>query len=207
MLFAFFVILSDRRWLRVLFGREFQLENTLIMWDTLFADSPRLDLADYVCVSMLCYIRDDCMSLGSLLILDSFIIFNLCINQLSFFLSVLRGDYSDCLRRLMKFPPVGDVGYIVEQALHIRDPEVWPSVLFHFCSSIQVESLPLIHSIFGCDFFPALPTSCRPRVVRAPTASTSSASHRTHTNRHEYINIFQICFEQHRCQLDRQYER
>eukprot|EP00042_Codosiga_hollandica_P054996 m.757957 g.757957 ORF g.757957 m.757957 type:complete len:778 (-) comp59028_c0_seq3:71-2404(-) len=86
------------RWLRVLFGREFHLENTLMLWDTLFADSPRLDLADYVCVSMLCYIRDD----------------------------LLRGDYSDCLRRLMKFPPVGDVRFIVEQALHIRDPEHFP---------------------------------------------------------------------------------
>jgi hypothetical protein len=53
----------SRRWLRVLFGREFQLENTLVLWDTLFADSARLDLADYVCVAMLCYVRDDRMCL------------------------------------------------------------------------------------------------------------------------------------------------
>jgi hypothetical protein len=52
---------GPRRWLRVLFCREFQLENALTLWDTIFADSADLGLVDYICASMLCYIRDDCM--------------------------------------------------------------------------------------------------------------------------------------------------
>ena len=39
------------------------MENSLTLWDTLFSDSATLDLTDYVCVSMLCYIRADCLIL------------------------------------------------------------------------------------------------------------------------------------------------
>ena len=48
------------RWLRVLFSREFSLENTLTLWDMIFSDSPTLEFADYICVAMLCFIRSDC---------------------------------------------------------------------------------------------------------------------------------------------------
>ena len=51
----------------------------------------------------------------------------ICINERL----VMRGDYSECMRRLMKFPPVGDVSFIVEQALHIRDPKVLAKRLSH----------------------------------------------------------------------------
>ena len=53
--------------------------------------------------------------------------------------AVLRGDYSDCLRRLMKFPPVGDVSGIVEHALHIRDPLVCLLVLSLVCTPIAAS--------------------------------------------------------------------
>ncbi len=48
------------RWVRLLFGREFPLQDLLVVWDALFADSITLDLVDYVFVAMLLYIRDAC---------------------------------------------------------------------------------------------------------------------------------------------------
>lgn len=45
------------RWIRLLFGREFPLEDVLSVWDVLFAEDPTLDLVDLICVSMLLRIR------------------------------------------------------------------------------------------------------------------------------------------------------
>lgn len=46
------------RWTRLLFSREFGLNNTLYLWDALFAaDGSTLGLVDYVCVAMLLRIR------------------------------------------------------------------------------------------------------------------------------------------------------
>lgn len=50
--------LSRSRWVRLLFGREFPLQDLLVVWDALFADSITLDLVDYIFVAMLLYIRD-----------------------------------------------------------------------------------------------------------------------------------------------------
>uniref|UniRef100_A0A7N9AWW6 TBC1 domain family, member 5 n=1 Tax=Mastacembelus armatus TaxID=205130 RepID=A0A7N9AWW6_9TELE len=47
------------RWVRLLFGREFPLQDLLVVWDALFADSVTLDLVDYIFVAMLLYIRDN----------------------------------------------------------------------------------------------------------------------------------------------------
>ena len=45
------------RWIRLLFGREFPLDDVLSLWDVLFAEDPALNLVDLVCVSMLLRIR------------------------------------------------------------------------------------------------------------------------------------------------------
>ncbi|KAL8833921.1 MAG: hypothetical protein Q9170_004025 [Blastenia crenularia] len=45
------------RWIRLLFGREFPLDHVLSVWDVLFAEDPKLDVIDLVCVSMLLRIR------------------------------------------------------------------------------------------------------------------------------------------------------
>merc|ERR1712110_340000 len=45
------------RWLRLLFTREFTIEQSFIIWDELFK-SKGMELADYFCVAMLCYIRE-----------------------------------------------------------------------------------------------------------------------------------------------------
>uniref|UniRef100_H0VIL9 TBC1 domain family member 5 n=1 Tax=Cavia porcellus TaxID=10141 RepID=H0VIL9_CAVPO len=46
------------RWVRLLFGREFPLQDLLVVWDALFADGLSLSLVDYVFIAMLLYIRD-----------------------------------------------------------------------------------------------------------------------------------------------------
>lgn len=50
-----------RRWIRLLFGREFPFEDLLALWDRLFAEDPDLELIDMICVSMLLRIRWQCM--------------------------------------------------------------------------------------------------------------------------------------------------
>ncbi|KAI5287212.1 hypothetical protein KEM54_006158 [Ascosphaera aggregata] len=45
------------RWIRLLFGREFQYQEVLSVWDIIFAEGVRLELIDYVCVAMLLRIR------------------------------------------------------------------------------------------------------------------------------------------------------
>lgn len=49
-----------RRWIRLLFGREFPLQDLLVVWDALFADGLSLSLVDYIFIAMLLYIRDAC---------------------------------------------------------------------------------------------------------------------------------------------------
>eukprot|EP01137_Pigoraptor_chileana_P004808 Opistho-2@46964 len=80
------------RWLRLLFGREFHLDDVLVLWDAIFADGSHFEIVDYICVSMLTYIRQQ----------------------------LLHGDYVTCLKRLMKYPPVEDVRNIIEKAQRMR---------------------------------------------------------------------------------------
>ncbi|KAL8689531.1 MAG: hypothetical protein Q9218_004818 [Villophora microphyllina] len=64
------------RWIRLLFGREFPLDQVLTLWDVLFAADPTLDLIDLVCVSMLLRIRRQ----------------------------LLNADYSEALTSLLRYP-------------------------------------------------------------------------------------------------------
>ncbi len=47
-----------RKWVRLLFGREFPMQDLLVLWDAIFADGIAFDLVDYIFVAMLLYIRD-----------------------------------------------------------------------------------------------------------------------------------------------------
>lgn len=87
------------RWIRLLFGREFPLPSVLELWDALFADGPSLGLIDYVCVAMLMHIRE----------------------------VLIEGDYAVCMQHLMRFPVVYEVNYLVQRALHLRNPAIFPS--------------------------------------------------------------------------------
>jgi len=52
------MVLCCSRWVRLLFGREFPMQDLLMLWDAIFADGISFDLVDYVFVAMLLYIRD-----------------------------------------------------------------------------------------------------------------------------------------------------
>ncbi|XP_078375705.1 TBC1 domain family member 5-like isoform X2 [Oculina patagonica] len=82
------------RWIRLLFGREFPIDDVLVLWDALFADGPMLDLVDYIYISMLEAIRD----------------------------KLLVGSYTACMGYLMKFPRVYDDVYrYLKTALIMRE--------------------------------------------------------------------------------------
>ncbi|KAJ4391599.1 hypothetical protein N0V93_005218 [Gnomoniopsis smithogilvyi] len=84
------------RWIRLLFGREFPFEQLLILWDTIFAYDPTLELIDLVCVSMLIRIR----------------------------WTLLESDYSSALQLLLKYPapePPHGPHTFVDDALYLKD--------------------------------------------------------------------------------------
>jgi len=86
------------RWLRLLFGREFVLADTLEVWDAVLADPCPPSLADQLTVSLL-------MALRQLL---------------------LKYDYPDAVQLLMKLPSNLCVRHVVASALHLRDPLRFP---------------------------------------------------------------------------------
>ena len=69
LMFWLFVMCVPSRWVRLLFGREFPLQDLLALWDAIFADGRSLSLVDYIFVAMLQHIRDACKSLLCLLAL------------------------------------------------------------------------------------------------------------------------------------------
>lgn len=82
------------RWLRLLFGREFPLQDLLVLWDAIFADSSSFDLVNYIVVSMLVAIRS----------------------------SLLKSDYTKCLTQLMRYPGSMDISIIIDYALYLKAP-------------------------------------------------------------------------------------
>lgn len=86
------------RWVRLLFGREFPLQDLLVVWDALFADSITLDLVDYIFVAMLLYIRD----------------------------ALIASNFQTCLGLLMHYPSIGDINSLLQKALFLRDPKNHP---------------------------------------------------------------------------------
>ena len=49
----------ERRWLRMLFTREFSLPDAMIIWDGLFSTEQPFELVPWVCVAMLIRIRNN----------------------------------------------------------------------------------------------------------------------------------------------------
>ncbi|KFD54117.1 hypothetical protein M513_04894 [Trichuris suis] len=80
------------RWMRLLFGREFPLQDLLLIWDTIFAKSPPYQLIECIFVQMLCWIAP----------------------------ILLQSDYTGCLQRLMKFPTVMDVLELLRRARRLE---------------------------------------------------------------------------------------
>merc|ERR1712137_436676 len=82
------------RWIRLMFAREFHLDDVLTLWDAIFAYGRNLELMSNICLSMLLYLRDQ----------------------------LLEMDNSGCLRRLLNYPPVEDVTIFIISALNMLDP-------------------------------------------------------------------------------------
>ncbi|KAI9824133.1 MAG: hypothetical protein M1826_007447 [Phylliscum demangeonii] len=84
------------RWIRLLFGREFSLDQLLRLWDLLFAEDPSLELVDLVCVAMLLRVR----------------------------WQLVHADYSSGLSLLLRYPTASSPCHAVsfaQDALYLRD--------------------------------------------------------------------------------------
>ena len=101
------------RWIRLLFGREFQFEDVLDLWDVLFAEDPGLDLVDLISVSMLLRIRWQCRQPH-----------RRYDEQLLMANIVLEADYTAALTLLLRYPvpsPPHGPWTFVSDALYLRD--------------------------------------------------------------------------------------
>ncbi|KAL1844062.1 hypothetical protein VTJ49DRAFT_5813 [Mycothermus thermophilus] len=84
------------RWTRLLFGREFDFEQLLGLWDTLFAYDPALELINLICVAMLLRIR----------------------------WNLLEADHSTALQLMLKYPtppPPHGPHTFVDDAMYLKD--------------------------------------------------------------------------------------
>lgn len=46
------------RWFRLLFAREFHIQDVLRLWDAIFADDKQLNITDYMALAMLLFLRE-----------------------------------------------------------------------------------------------------------------------------------------------------
>ncbi|KAF9907825.1 TBC1 domain, member 5 [Lobosporangium transversale] len=80
------------RWFRLLFGREFPMEDVLTIWDGIFAQDPNLEICIFIGLALLLRIRDD----------------------------LLQEDFAGCLHKLMRYPSVKDVHLFISQGLSLQ---------------------------------------------------------------------------------------
>ncbi|KAI9300815.1 rab-GTPase-TBC domain-containing protein, partial [Cunninghamella echinulata] len=80
------------RWLRLLFGREFEFHELLKLWDGIFAQDPTLKIVEYVCLVILLRLHDQ----------------------------LIEGDYADCLSLLMRGTQIIKPITLVEQATYLQ---------------------------------------------------------------------------------------
>nr|XP_022326990.1 TBC1 domain family member 5-like isoform X5 [Crassostrea virginica] len=105
------------RWIRLLFGREFPMQDLLALWDAIFADGVGFELVDFVFVAMLLYIRD----------------------------LLLSSDYPQCLTCLMRYPPLADIGYLIEKAQYLREPNHFPRPANYTYQTVNNVKSPVSH--------------------------------------------------------------
>ncbi|KAF9952144.1 hypothetical protein BGZ72_006518 [Mortierella alpina] len=80
------------RWFRLLFSREFPMDNVLSLWDGIFANGPSLDICVFLGVALLLRIRDE----------------------------LLEEDFAGCLHKLMRYPSVKNIHQFLPQALRLQ---------------------------------------------------------------------------------------
>lgn len=96
------------KWIRLLFGHEFPLQDLLYIWDCIFAVNNNLAFVPYMYLSML-------LRLGPTLI---------------------KYEFAECLTLLMNYPAGMDVTYLVYMALHLYKPHSYnkPSNVYDYHS-------------------------------------------------------------------------
>ncbi|KAJ6779985.1 hypothetical protein PWT90_10702 [Aphanocladium album] len=112
------IFLMQVRWIRLLFSREFPFNQFLVLWDTLFAVDPSLDIIDYVSCAMLLRIRWQRKTPPSYVPRWS-----------SLTRPVLEADYSVCLQLLLKYPapdPEHAPHTFVDDAVYLRSHPDFP---------------------------------------------------------------------------------
>lgn len=85
------------RWIRILFGREFHMEDSMVVWDAIFSFDQSFGLVDYIAVAMLIFIRSQ----------------------------LIERDFAGCIKRLQKYPPVEDITVLIEHAIAISKSVVY----------------------------------------------------------------------------------
>ncbi|PPR03533.1 hypothetical protein CVT24_007019 [Panaeolus cyanescens] len=137
------------RWLRLLFTREFTMQESLTLWDSLFACDPSLDLAQWICVAMLIRIRNE----------------------------LIPADYSEQLTTLLRYPspPASKIDgaphhaiLLVRQALALQMSPT-PAT----GSSITMENRTLLNIPIEVPESAPLLTR-RSRNIRQPVTSTNA---------------------------------
>jgi len=109
----------DRRWIRLLFGREFPLDSVLDMWDALFAIDSTLELVDMISIAMLLRIRWD----------------------------LVAADTNEAFALLLRYPETVAPAYtFIKDALYLRDhltPEGGAEIIArHGKNAPILEALP-----------------------------------------------------------------
>lgn len=76
------------KWIMLLLWQEFNIYDISRIWDTLLSDPDRFEFLNYICLSMINYVRD----------------------------TILEGDFSDAMQILQKFPQDVDVRALLNHA-------------------------------------------------------------------------------------------
>jgi hypothetical protein len=90
------------RWIRILFAREFPFDQTLVIWDFIFAHVPIgkhipfPSVIDYIAIAMIVNIRAD----------------------------LLQSDNAGCFTKLLKYPKPHSIGQLLDLAIKVRDNEI-----------------------------------------------------------------------------------
>ncbi|ELP84326.1 hypothetical protein EIN_066110 [Entamoeba invadens IP1] len=92
------------RWIKMVFTREFHINDVVEVWDAIFAYGEHLKLIEGMFLAMLIYLRNDVFE---------------------------RDDENYTLKRLMKFPPVFSLRPIIEMAISISDKKDKVGELLH----------------------------------------------------------------------------
>jgi TBC1 domain family protein 5 len=127
-----------QRWLRCMLSREFNLADTLELWDAIFANyyaepEKGLSFLDFLCIAMIVFVREFCKEY-----------------------IVLQSDQSGILRRLLKYPPVEDVNILVGMALKYKTKNIAPIKIVTKQEVTNLSSSPLFgqKKIMGNDKTP-----------------------------------------------------